>query len=99
MGQSLALLLACAAVSSVSSSASSPRSTALLLRQSVAEVLRMPETVPDELDHGVLVKLVYAELTGDPVVHGCGRSEEHTSELQSRGHLVSRRPLETQKRE
>src|SRR5690625_367465 len=46
--------------------------------------------VPDEPAHG-------AELEG-PLRIGRGRSEEHTSELQSRGHLVCRLPLETKKK-
>src|SRR5690625_6420677 len=53
--------------------------------------------------HGGQVALV--ELTADNDVvllfsggcHGCARSEEHTSELQSRGHLVCRLLLEKNK--
>src|SRR5439155_19368011 len=38
-----------------------------------------------------------AEIQGGEGRQGARRSEEHTSELQSRGHLVCRLPLEKQK--
>src|SRR5690625_6169480 len=58
---------------------------------------------PDDLRHGIhrLLRLPQSHpvqvAVGDPAPHHV-RSEEHTSELQSRGHLVCRLLLEKKKR-
>src|SRR5207253_7757666 len=50
------------------------------------------------LDHVILVRRVRSRSMAEPEVSGRQtRSEEHTSELQSRGHLVCRLLLEKKK--
>src|SRR5437870_7370430 len=52
--------------------------------------------VLDDVDHRQLPQLGHVEALVDLALVG-GRSEEHTSELQSRGHLVCRLLLEKKK--
>src|SRR5439155_11769016 len=53
----------------------------------------------EELSHASPARLHPADGHLLPRHHGCaGRSEEHTSELQSRGHLVCRLLLEKKKK-
>src|SRR5690625_7030222 len=46
---------------------------------------------------GVQEQIIFPEIDVDKVSRIAGRSEEHTSELQSRGHLVCRLLLEKKK--
>src|SRR5439155_10246339 len=54
--------------------------------------------VIDQLDDSVFRLPVAGHLALDGDFVGVGRSEEHTSELQSRGHLVCRLLLEKKKK-
>src|SRR5439155_26904902 len=56
----------------------------------VGRLLEMPEHAKESLLRGILRRRVVAQ-------HPPARSEEHTSELQSRGHLVCRLLLEKKK--
>src|SRR5690625_7015336 len=50
------------------------------------------------LGQDVTVQTLLLIRDDNPVLYGFGRSEEHTSELQSRGHLVCRLLLEKKKK-
>src|SRR5690625_6890776 len=62
----------------------------ILLQPALGAVLMSLSTV---------VVAINAQLLRRAVRHGAGRSEEHTSELQSRGHLVCRLLLEKKKKD
>src|SRR5690625_6231456 len=51
----------------------------------------------EDTDPRIAMPRGFGELLGDPAMAWHYRSEEHTSELQSRGHLVCRLLLETKK--
>src|SRR5207253_8733926 len=55
--------------------------------------VRLSPSSPQTIDQGQTVGIT-ATLTNDMSSKGVARSEEHTSELQSRGHLVCRLLLE-----
>src|SRR5690625_6731031 len=63
-----------------------------LLNDSTMKIIQSPSIFSYSLDSVLLASFTYM-----PIKKGHIRSEEHTSELQSRGHLVCRLLLETKK--
>src|SRR3712207_6852816 len=73
------------------------RSSVNSAREVIVEEIRMYEDRPDQLADEYLSGLIFHnDPLGRPII-GSARSEEHTSELQSRQYLVCRLLLEKKK--
>src|SRR5439155_6557221 len=79
--------------SHAASARSFARPVAFLFRISSARPITGISTPPTR----VIVRAAHASSNSTPSIDVSTRSEEHTSELQSRGHLVCRLPLEKKK--
>src|SRR2546422_4461598 len=70
-----------------------------VLRHAAAVAHRLHDLVGLDLQHpGIVRPLEHEQRLPDLVLQGANRSEEHTSELQSRLHLVCRLLLEKKKK-